>query len=92
MVTRPFYPRDVIEQFDEIGVGSMTVVALTGMFTGMVLTCNPASRSISSARSMVSRLVSASMIKELGPVLALMVCGRVGSGTLPAGLDGRDRS
>jgi phospholipid/cholesterol/gamma-HCH transport system permease protein len=33
------------------------------------------------ARSMVSRLVSASMIKELGPVLtALMVCGRVGSG------------
>ena len=33
------------------------------------------------ARSMVGRLVSASMVKELGPVLtALMVAGRVGSG------------
>jgi phospholipid/cholesterol/gamma-HCH transport system permease protein len=33
------------------------------------------------ARSMVGRLVSASMVKELGPVLtALMVTGRVGSG------------
>jgi phospholipid/cholesterol/gamma-HCH transport system permease protein len=33
------------------------------------------------ARSMVGRLVSASMVKELGPVLTgLMVSGRVGSG------------
>ena len=37
MVTRPFYVRDVIEQFDAVGVGSLTVVLLTGMFTGMVL-------------------------------------------------------
>jgi phospholipid/cholesterol/gamma-HCH transport system permease protein len=36
-VTRPFYYRDIVEQFDIIGVGSMTVVLLTGMFTGMVL-------------------------------------------------------
>jgi phospholipid/cholesterol/gamma-HCH transport system permease protein len=33
------------------------------------------------ARSMVGRLISASMVKELGPVLTgLMVSGRVGSG------------
>ena len=33
------------------------------------------------ARSMVGRLVSASIVKELGPVLTgLMVAGRVGSG------------
>ena len=37
LVSRPFYYRDVIEQFDAIGVGSLTVVLLTGMFTGMVL-------------------------------------------------------
>ena len=36
-VTRPFYFRDVIEQFDAIGLGSLTVVILTGMFTGAVL-------------------------------------------------------
>ena len=34
MVTRPFYMRDVIEQFEAVGVGSLTVVLLTGMFTG----------------------------------------------------------
>jgi len=82
MVTRPFYLRDVIEQFDAIGVGSMTVVVLTGTFTGMVLTLQSGlTLDQFGARSMVGRLVSASMIKELGPVLtALMVCGRVGSG------------
>ena len=37
MVTPPVLLRDIIEQFDAIGVGSLTVVLLTGMFTGMVL-------------------------------------------------------
>jgi phospholipid/cholesterol/gamma-HCH transport system permease protein len=81
-VTRPFYYRDMVEQFDIIGVGSMTVVLLTGMFTGMVLALQMGiTLDQFGARSMVGRLVSASMVKELGPVLtALMVAGRVGSG------------
>jgi len=82
LVSRPFYYRDVIEQFDSIGVGSLTVVILTGMFTGMVLALQSGlTLDQFGARSMVGRLVSASMVKELGPVLtALMVTGRVGSG------------
>jgi len=82
LVTRPFYMRDVIEQFDSIGAGSLTVVLLTGTFTGMVLALQSGiTLDKFGARSMVGQLVSASMIKELGPVLtALMVCGRVGSG------------
>ena len=82
LVTRPYYPRDILEQFDAIGVGSMTVVLLTGMFTGMVLALQSGlTLDMFGARSMVGRLVSASMVKELGPVLtALMVAGRVGSG------------
>lgn len=82
LVSRPFYARDVIEQFDSIGVGSLTVVLLTGTFTGMVLALQSGiTLDQFGARSMVGRLVSASMVKELGPVLtALMVCGRVGSG------------
>ncbi len=82
MVTRPFYLRDVIEQFEAIGVGSLTVVLLTGMFTGMVLALQSGiTLDQFGARSMVGRLVSASMVKELGPVLTgLMVAGRVGSG------------
>jgi phospholipid/cholesterol/gamma-HCH transport system permease protein len=82
LVTRPFYYRDVIEQFEAIGIGSLTVVLLTGMFTGMVLALQSGfTLDQFGARSMVGRLVSASIIKELGPVLTgLMVAGRVGSG------------
>jgi phospholipid/cholesterol/gamma-HCH transport system permease protein len=82
VTTRPYYFRDIVEQLDTIGVGSMTVVLLTGMFTGMVLALQSGlTLDQFGARSMVGRLVSASMVKELGPVLtALMVTGRVGSG------------
>ena len=81
-VTRPIYARDIIEQFDAIGIGSMTVVLLTGTFTGMVLALQSGQiLDLFGARSVVGSLVSASMVKELGPVLtALMVTGRVGSG------------
>jgi phospholipid/cholesterol/gamma-HCH transport system permease protein len=81
-VTRPYYGRDIVEQFEIIGIGSLTVVLLTGMFTGMVLALQSGfTLDQFGARSMVGRLVSASMVKELGPVLtALMVAGRVGSG------------
>jgi len=82
LTSRPFYYRDVIEQFEVIGVGSLTVVLLTGMFTGMVLALQSGlTLDQFGARSMVGRLVSASIVKELGPVLTgLMVAGRVGSG------------
>lgn len=81
LVTRPFYRRDIIEQLDVIGIGSLTVVILTGLFTGMVLALQSGlTLDQFGARSVVGRLVSASMVKELGPALtALMVTGRVGS-------------
>jgi phospholipid/cholesterol/gamma-HCH transport system permease protein len=80
--SRPFYYRDTIQQFDQIGFGSLTVVLLAGLFTGMVLALNSGiTLDQFGARSMVGRLISASMVKELGPVLSgLMVSGRVGSG------------
>jgi phospholipid/cholesterol/gamma-HCH transport system permease protein len=82
LVMPPFYFRDIVDQLEEIGVGSLTVVLLTGMFTGMVLALQSGfTLDQFGARSMVGRLVSASMVKELGPVLTgLMVAGRVGSG------------
>ena len=80
--TRPFYFRDVVEQFEQIGIGSLTVVVLTGFFTGAVLALQTGvSLDQFGARPFVGRLISASMIKELGPVLTgLMLAGRVGSG------------
>ena len=79
---RPFYFHDVVEQFDAIGIGSLTVVLLTGFFTGAVLALQSGiTLDQFGARPFVGRLVSASMIKELGPVLTgLMLAGRVGSG------------
>lgn len=81
-VSRPFYARDVMEQIEIIGLGSLTVVLLTGFFTGAVLALQTGmTLDQFGARPFVGRLISASMIKELGPVLtALMLAGRVGSG------------
>jgi phospholipid/cholesterol/gamma-HCH transport system permease protein len=82
LVTPPFYRYDVIEQLDAIGVGSLTVVLLNGFFTGAVLALQSGlTLDQFGARPVVGRLVAASMIKELGPVLTgLMLTGRVGSG------------
>ncbi len=82
MVTRPYYKHDIVEQFDAIGWGSLTVVLLSGLFTGAALALQSGQTLDQfGARPVVGRLVSASMIKELGPVLtALMLTGRIGSG------------
>jgi phospholipid/cholesterol/gamma-HCH transport system permease protein len=78
----PFYRHDMWEQLDAIGVQSLTVVVLTGFFTGAVLALQSGlTLDQFGARPFVGRLVSASMIKELGPVLTgLMLTGRIGSG------------
>ena len=82
VVSPPFYRRDVIEQFEQIGIGSLTVVVLTGFFTGAVLALQTGiTLDQFGARPFVGRLISASMVKELGPVLTgLMLAGRIGSG------------
>ena len=79
---RPFYGSDIVAQMDSIGVGSLVIVLLTGFFTGMVLALQSASAlKTFGATLYVGKLVTASMIRELGPVLAgLTVAGRVGSG------------
>jgi phospholipid/cholesterol/gamma-HCH transport system permease protein len=79
---RPFYRQDTIQQMDEIGVKSLGIVLLTGFFTGMVLALQSSVQlKVFGATMYIGTLVTASMIRELGPVLAgLMVAGRVGSG------------
>jgi phospholipid/cholesterol/gamma-HCH transport system permease protein len=82
LVTPPFYRYDIVEQLDAVGAQSLMVVLLTGFFTGAVLALQSGlTLDQFGARPFVGRLVSASMIKELGPVLTgLMLTGRVGSG------------
>jgi phospholipid/cholesterol/gamma-HCH transport system permease protein len=79
---RPFYARETLLQMDRIGVGSLFIVVLTGLFTGMVLALQGAVQlEPYGATIYVSRLISTSVVRELGPVLAaLMIAGRVGTG------------
>jgi phospholipid/cholesterol/gamma-HCH transport system permease protein len=78
---RPFYIPEMFAQMDQIGVGSLTIILLTGFFTGGVLCVQtyPTLKTYG-AQSQLGLLVATSLVRELGPVLcALMVTGRVGS-------------
>lgn len=77
----PFYPRQFVRHFINIGFFSLPVVALTAVFTGMVLALQSATGLARfSAESAVASLVVLSVTRELGPVLGgLMVAGRVGA-------------
>lgn len=78
---RPRYIAEIITQMDAIGVGSLTIIILTGFFTGGVLTVQtfPTLKTYG-AQNQTGYLVAVSLVRELGPVLcALMVTGRVGS-------------
>ena len=78
---KPRYLPETIAQMDAIGVGSLTIIILTGFFTGGVLTVQtfPTLKTYG-AQSQTGYLVAVSLVRELGPVLcALMVTGRVGS-------------
>jgi len=81
VVRRPRYFQELIAQMDTIGVGSLTIIILTGFFTGGVLTVQtfPTLKTYG-AQDQTGYLVAISLVRELGPVLcALMVTGRVGS-------------
>ena len=77
----PFYWRLFGRAMIEIGYFSLPVVALTAVFTGMVLALQSYTGfSRFSAQSAVANLVVLSVTRELGPVLAgLMVAGRIGA-------------
>lgn len=77
----PFYPRLVGRSLMEIGFYSLPVVALTALFTGMVLALQSYTGfSRFNAESAIASVVVLSVTRELGPVLAgLMVSGRAGA-------------
>lgn len=78
---RPRYFAEMIQQMDQVGVGSLGIVVLTGFFTGgvLILQAYPTLQYYG-AQSNAGQGVATSLIRELGPVLsALMVAGRVGS-------------
>ena len=81
LVRPPFYGRMFIRAFVEFAFFSLPVVALTAVFSGMVIALQSYTGfSRFNAESAVASIVVLSVVRELGPVLAgLMVAGRVGA-------------
>ena len=77
----PFYGRLFLKAFIEIAWFSLPVVALTAIFTGMVLALQSYTGFARfNAEDAVANVVVLSITRELGPVLAgLMVAGRIGA-------------
>jgi phospholipid/cholesterol/gamma-HCH transport system permease protein len=74
----PRYWPEFLIQSDVIGVGSTSIVMLSGFFTGGVLALQSAATLAQfGAAAVTGRFVSITMIRELGPVLTgIMVAGR----------------
>jgi phospholipid/cholesterol/gamma-HCH transport system permease protein len=74
--------QNTVEQMLEVGLRSSPVIALTSLFTGMVLALQSgaSSRNIFNEPAYVGTIVGFSIVKELGPVLtAIVIAGRVGA-------------
>lgn len=77
----PFRLRMVFKQMEFVGVQSLSIVVITGLFTGMVFTVqSDYAFSKFGAQTLIGATVILALTRELSPVLtALMVNGRVGS-------------
>ena len=77
--TKPYYIREIVNQFFKIGYTSLPVVGLTAFFTGGALALQIfEGGSRFNAESVVPSIVAIGMVRELGPVLGgLIVAGRV---------------
>src|SRR3989338_8278286 len=78
----PPYKRSITRlQLDSIGVGSLPLVILTGLFMGLVLALQAIVelRNIG-ATSYIGRAIGTTVVRELGPVLSsMMIAARSGS-------------
>ena len=83
LVRPPFRAHLFLQQMEFIGAGSMFIVLLTGMFTGMVFAVQTIQTfRLFNAETLVGSVVALALTRELAPVLtALMVTGRVASAT-----------
>lgn len=81
MVTPPYKVRWILKRIRFLGTKSISIILLTGAFTGMVLGLQLfyTLRKFSS-EALLGPAVALSLVRELGPVLsALMITGRAGS-------------
>lgn len=82
VLSSPRYTDDLFEQMDAIGVGSLPIVLLTGLFIGAVMVLQTASQFARFGQTaLTGDVVAIGLVRELGPTMTgLLVAGRVSSG------------
>jgi phospholipid/cholesterol/gamma-HCH transport system permease protein len=82
LVSGPSYAQDMVEQMDLIGVGSLPIVLLSGLFIGAVMVLQTGSQFTRFGQTaLTGDIVAIALVRELGPTLTgLLVAGRCSSG------------
>ena len=78
----PHYLQDLLDQMDDIGVGSLPIVLLTGFFIGVVMVLQTGSQFTRFGQTaLTGDIVSIALVRELGPTLSgIFVAGRCAAG------------
>jgi phospholipid/cholesterol/gamma-HCH transport system permease protein len=78
----PRYFQDTLVQMDDIGVGSLPIILLSGFFIGAVMVLQTGSQFVRFGQtSLTGDVVAIALVRELGPTLTgLLVAGRCASG------------
>jgi phospholipid/cholesterol/gamma-HCH transport system permease protein len=82
LATGPRYVQDMLDQMDVIGVGSLPIILLSGLFIGAVMVLQTGSQFVRFGQtSLTGDVVAIALVRELGPTLTgLLVAGRCSSG------------
>jgi len=78
----PHYLQDWLDQMDDIGVGSLPIVLMSGLFIGAVMVLQTGSQFVRFGQTaLTGDVVSIALVRELGPTLTgILVAGRSASG------------
>lgn len=82
LFTSPRYIQDMLTQMDDIGVGSLPIILLSGFFIGAVMVLQTGAQFVRFGQtSLTGDVVSIALVRELGPsITGLLVAGRCASG------------
>jgi phospholipid/cholesterol/gamma-HCH transport system permease protein len=82
LATGPRYFQDTLDQMDDIGVGSLPIVLMSGFFIGAVMVLQTGSQFVRFGQTaLTGDIVALALVRELGPTLTgILVAGRCSSG------------
>lgn len=82
LATGPHYFQDTLDQMDDVGVGSLPIILLSGFFIGAVMVLQTGAQFTRFGQtSLTGDVVSLALVRELGPTITgLLAAGRCSSG------------